>query len=134
MLGKLTKAHNNELSFEGYVKGNMLNVKRLVHITGEHPQAFKVKRIEIAADPCTVKISQKEKEKVMATSKAQSIVSSRRGSMDVSRSSIVLDNTNRVIQGEANINPENPRDPDQCENTPSPFAAEQAIITEEEIK
>ena len=134
MLGKLTKAHDNELSFEGYVKGNMLNVKRLVHITGLHPQAFKVKRIEIAADPCTVKVSQKEKEKVMATSKAQSIVSSRRGSMDVSRSSIVLDSTNRVIQGEANINPENPRDPEQCENTPSPFAAEQAIITEEEIK
>jgi hypothetical protein len=134
MLGKLSSAKNNELHFEGYVKHNLLNVKRLVHITGIYPQAFRIKRIEIAADPCSVKVSQKEKEKVMATSKAQSIMSSRRASMDVSRSSIVMDSTNRVIQGEANINPENPRDPDQCENTPSPFAAEQAVITEEEIK
>jgi hypothetical protein len=112
----------------------MLNVKRLVHITGIHPQAFKIKRIEVARDPCSVKISQKEKDKVMSTSKAQSLMSSRRGSMDASRSSIVMDSTNRVIQGEANLNQENQRDSDQCENTPSPFAAEQAIITEEEIK
>jgi hypothetical protein len=72
-------------------------VKRLVHITGLHPQAFKIKRIEIAKDPCSVKISQKEKEKVMATSKAQSLMSSRRASMDVSRTSVVMDSTNRMI-------------------------------------
>ena len=137
MLGKLTKVVQEdvkELHFEGYIRQNVLNVKRLVHITGIHPQAFKIKRIEVARDPCAVKISQKEKDKVMSTSKAQSLVSSRRNSMDVSRSSIVMDSTNRVIQGEANLTTDNPRDSEQCENTPSPFAAEQAIITEEEIK
>ena len=76
----------------------MLNVKRLIHITGIHPQAFKIKRIEIAKDPCPVKYSQKEKDRVMSTSKAQSITSSRRASMDMSRASIVLDTANRVIQ------------------------------------
>ncbi len=88
----------------------------------------------MAKDPCAVKISQKEKDKVMSTSKAQSLMSSRRGSMDASRSSIVMDSTNRVLQGEANLTHDNQRDPEQCENTPSPFAAEQAVITEEEIK
>jgi AARP2CN (NUC121) domain len=72
MLSKLTKINEEakELHFEGYIRQNILNVKRLVHITGIHPQAFKIKRIEIARDPCTVKISQKEKEKVLSTSKA----------------------------------------------------------------
>ena len=37
MLGKLTNIQGNELHFEGYMKQNMLNVKRLVHITGVHP-------------------------------------------------------------------------------------------------
>ena len=87
MLGRLTNVGKDEVTFEGYIKGNLLNVRRLVHITGVHPQAFRVRRIEIAKDPCPVKVSQKEKEKVLATSKAQSIissrVSSRRGSMDV---------------------------------------------------
>jgi sialic acid synthase SpsE len=55
----------------------MLNAKRLIHITGLNPQAFKIKRIEIAKDPCPVKVSQKEKEKILSTSKAQSIISSR---------------------------------------------------------
>jgi len=55
--------------------------------------------------------------------------------MDVSRSSIVMDSTNRVLQSEENLDPEsNARDPEQCENTPSPFAAEQTYITEEELK
>ena len=65
------------------------NLKRLVHITGVNPQAIKIKRIEIAKDPCSVKISQKEKDKVLSTSKAQSMMSSRRASMDVSRASVV---------------------------------------------
>ena len=105
MLGQLTSVTNNELSFEGYIKGNLLNVRRLIHITGIHPQAFRIKRIEIAKDPCPVKVSQKEKEKILSTSKAQSLMSSRmssrRASMDVSRtgqSAGASDNTNRVIQ------------------------------------
>jgi pre-rRNA-processing protein TSR1 len=104
MLGNMTKVNEEkrELEFEGYIRGNILNVKRLIHITGVHPQAFKVRRIEIAKDPCPVKVSQKEKEKVMATSKAQSIISSRkssrRGSMDVSRSMIPGETINKCIQ------------------------------------
>lgn len=126
MLGNLASinADKRELHFEGYIRQNILNVKRLVHLTGVFPQSFRIKRIEIAKDPCPVKISQKEKDKVMATSKAQSLMSSRRASMDVSRSSIVVDCANRVIQGDANLDRENARDPEQCENTPSPFAAE----------
>ena len=40
MLGKLTKVVQEdvkELHFEGYIRQNVLNVKRLVHITGIHP-------------------------------------------------------------------------------------------------
>ena len=51
-------------------------------------------------------------------------MSSRRASMDVSRQSVVLDSTNRVIQGDSNLDKENTRDSEQCENTPSLFAAE----------
>jgi len=42
--------------------------------------AWKIKRIELAKDPMPVKLSQKEKDKVMSTSRAQSIVSSRQSS------------------------------------------------------
>lgn len=64
-----------------------MNAKRLIHITGiNNHLAFKIKRIEIAKDPCPMKISNKEKDKIMATSKAQSIIQSkkvsRKGSMD----------------------------------------------------
>lgn len=41
-----------------------------MHITGMNPVAFKIKRIEIGKDPCPLKVSQKEKNKVMSTSKA----------------------------------------------------------------
>jgi len=54
----------------GYVKQNYLNAKRLIHITGQEKVAWKIKRIEVANDPCPVKLSNKEKEKVMSTSKA----------------------------------------------------------------
>ena len=91
MLGQVSKidAEKKEIHFEGYIRQNILNLKRLVHITGVNPQAIKIKRIEIAKDPCSVKISQKEKDKVLSTSKAQSMMSSRRASMDVSRASVV---------------------------------------------
>lgn len=114
MLGSLTNinADKRELHFEGYIRQNILNVKRLVHLTGVFPHSFRIKRIEIAKDPCPVKISQKEKDKVMATSKAQSLMSSRRASMDVSRSNIVMENANRVIQGDTNLDQENARDPE----------------------
>lgn len=66
-----------------------MNAKRLIHITGMQPLAFKISQIEIVKDPCPMKLSYKEVEKVLGTSKAQSIISSRqasrRGSLDVSR-------------------------------------------------
>ena len=67
MLGQVSKidAEKKEIHFEGYIRQNILNLKRLVHITGVNPQAIKIKRIEIAKDPCSVKISQKEKDKVL---------------------------------------------------------------------
>lgn len=71
MLGKCISLQNNEIQVEGYIRQNFLNVKRLMHITNiQEVQGFKIKRIEIAKDPCPMKISNKEKEKVMATSKA----------------------------------------------------------------
>jgi hypothetical protein len=70
MVGEVKAITDNELHVEGYIKQNFLNAKRLIHITGKTPQAFKIKRIEIGKDPYPMKISAKEKEKVMATSKA----------------------------------------------------------------
>lgn len=58
------------MHIRGYVKQNYLNAKRLIHITGQEKVAWKIKRIEVANDPCPVKLSNKEKEKVMSTSKA----------------------------------------------------------------
>jgi hypothetical protein len=52
MLGKLVSHTKSELQFEGYIRNNIINVKRLIHVTGVHPQAFKIKRIEVAKDPC----------------------------------------------------------------------------------
>lgn len=51
--------------------------------------------------------------------------------MDVSRSSVVLDTTDRVLQ---KIAEDKDRDQDQCENLPSAFCAEQTWPTEEEMK
>lgn len=70
----------DEVHIRGYIRQNYLNVKRLVHITGLPVQSWRIKRIEIAQDPTPVKLSTREKEKVMSTSRAQSIVSSRKSS------------------------------------------------------
>ena len=71
MLGQVVKAGEDEIYVEGYIRQNYLNAKRLIHITGiNNPLAFRMKRIEIIKDPCPVKVSAKEKEKVLATSKA----------------------------------------------------------------
>jgi predicted DNA-binding transcriptional regulator AlpA len=70
----------------GYIKNNFLNIKRLMHITGvSAQQGYRIKQIEISKDPCPVKLGKREVEKVMSTSKAQSIVSSRMSSRKTSR-------------------------------------------------
>ena len=80
-----------EVQLHGYIRGNTLNIKRLIHLTGISSQmAFKIKQIEIANDPCPLKLSKTEVDKVKSTSRAQSIMSSRAasrmGSMKGSRS------------------------------------------------
>jgi hypothetical protein len=85
MLGEVTHAREDEVHIKGYIKQNYLNAKRLVHITGIGKLGWKIKRIEIAQDPCPVKLTTKEKDKVLSTSKAQSIVSSRKTSRESSR-------------------------------------------------
>jgi len=80
LLGEVSHIRSDEVHIRGYVKQNFLNAKRLIHITGQEKIAWKIKRIEVATDPCPVKLSNKEKEKVMSTSRAQSIVSSRKSS------------------------------------------------------
>ena len=86
-----------EVHLLGYVRNNFLNIKRLIHLTGvTAQQGFKIKQIEIAKDPCPLKLSRSEVEKVKSTSKAQSIVSSRNasrlGSMKGSRSGSLDEN------------------------------------------
>lgn len=85
MLGEVAHVRDDEVHIKGYIRQNFLNAKRLIHITGNGKVAWKIKRIEIALDPCPVKLSHKEKEKVLATSRAQSIVSSRNSSRQSSR-------------------------------------------------
>jgi len=46
---------------EGYIRNNLLNAKRLIHITMHNPHQYRIKRIEIGKDPCPMKISHKEK-------------------------------------------------------------------------
>lgn len=70
MLGEVSYLRSDEVHIKGYVRQNYLNAKRLIHITGQDKIAWKIKRIEIATDPCPLKLSNKEKEKVMSTSKA----------------------------------------------------------------
>ena len=65
---------------KGYIRQNFLNAKRLIHLTGLPEVSWKIKRIEVAQDPCPMKLSQKEKDRVLSTSRAQSIVSSRKSS------------------------------------------------------
>ena len=60
-----------EVQLVGYIRNNYLNTKRLLHLTGiEAQQGFKIKQIEIVQDPCPLKLSKREVEKVMSTSKA----------------------------------------------------------------
>lgn len=80
MLGEVAHVREDEVHIKGYIKQNYLNAKRLIHVTGAGKLAWKIKRIEVATDPCPVKLTSKEKDKVMSTSKAQSIVSSRKSS------------------------------------------------------
>lgn len=90
MLGEVSHVREDEVHIKGYIKQNYLNAKRLIHITGIGKLAWKIKRIEVAQDPCPVKLTTKEKDKVLSTSKAQSIVSSRKSSR---RSSMDADDT-----------------------------------------
>jgi hypothetical protein len=72
MYGKVSKVDEakKQVTIEGYIRQNFLNSKRLIHITGRLPMAFKISKIELGRDPCPLKISNKEKEQVLATSKA----------------------------------------------------------------
>lgn len=139
MLGQVTNVTQNELHIDGYIKQNFLNAKRLIHITGiNNHLAFKIKRIEIAQDPCPMKISSKEKEKIMSTSKAQSIIQSKKASRKASMDDIsesasqsgAKNTAGRVIQQVL----ETERDPNQILNNPGLFCAEQTWPTEEEMK
>lgn len=85
MLGEVSHLREDEVHIKGYIRQNYLNAKRLVHLTGLPVLSWRVKRIEFASDPCPVKLSMKEKEKVLSTSRAQSIVSSRNASRQSSR-------------------------------------------------
>jgi hypothetical protein len=70
MLCEVSHVRQDEVHVKGYIKQNYLNAKRLLHLTGIPHQGWKIKRIEAAHDPCPVKLSAKEKEKVLSTSKA----------------------------------------------------------------
>jgi hypothetical protein len=146
--------NRKELVVSGYIRNNFLNIKRLVHITGlASQQGFKVKQIELNQDPCPQKLTKKEVDRVMSTSRAQSIVSSRmssrmtsrrdsrRGSFDMEEDDgqVTLANKkdaprtkdgkiiNKLQDGES-------RDSEQAEQIPDPFGAEQTYLTEEDIK
>ena len=88
-----------------------------------------------------MKLSKKEVEKVMSTSRAQSIVSSRqsskmasrRDSMDMIEDSKQIDKEERLrTKGAKIINklgPGESRDSTQMEQIPDPFGAEQTYLT-----
>ena len=85
MLGEVSHVREDEVHVKGYIRQNFLSAKRLVHLTGLPVLSWRIKRIEFASDPCPVKLSQREKDKVMSTSRATSIVSSRNASRRSSR-------------------------------------------------
>ena len=136
MLGEVSHLREDEVHIRGYIRQNYLNAKRLVHITGLPIQSWHIKRIEIATDPTPVKLSNREKEKVMSTSRAQSIVSSRKSSrrgsfdkndpMEESKDAGTLKKCVQTVTGAEG-------DDDQIENNPGLFAAEQTWPTEDEI-
>ena len=70
MLGEVSHVREDEVHIRGYIRQNYLNAKRLVHLTGIPALSWRVKRIEFAPDPCPVKLSQREKDKVLSTSRA----------------------------------------------------------------
>jgi len=98
MLGEVSHIREDEVHVRGYIRQNYLNANRLVHLTGMGKVAWRVKRIEFARDPCPMKLSTKEKDQVMSTSKAQSIVSSRNSSRRSSRRSSMDDDDMPVKQ------------------------------------
>ena len=140
MLGEVCHVREDEVHIKGYIRQNFINAKRLVHLTGLPVLSWKIKRIEFATDPCPVKLSQKEKDKVLSTSRAQSIVSSRNASREASRRSSrkgsfeemktddveeVKDETTKIkcVQ-KAKAKGDDARDDDAIVNNPGAFAAE----------
>ena len=138
MLGEVSHVRNDEVHIRGYIRQNYLNAKRLVHLTGKPALSWRIKRIEFASDPCPVKLSEREKEKVLSTSRAQSIVSSRNASRRTSRkgSHDAADDSQMVVEEvkdsstgakcvqTAKASGEDARDEDTIENNPGAFAAE----------
>ena len=70
MLGEVSHVREDEVHIKGYVRQNFLNAKRLVHLTGKPVLSWRIKRIEFTSDPCPVKLSEQEKNKVLSTSRA----------------------------------------------------------------
>lgn len=132
MLGEVSHVRNDEVHIKGYIRQNYLNAKRLVHLTGKPVLSWKIKRIEIASDPCPVKLSEREKQKVLSTSRAQSIVSSRnasrrssrKGSHDMADDSKMVEEVKDAKTGAKCIQADGERDDDTIENNPGAFAAE----------
>ena len=131
MLGEVSHVRKDEVHIKGYIRQNYLSAKRLIHITGLPVLSWKIKRIELANDPTPLKLSQKEVDKVMSTSKAQSIVSSRKTSRrtsfdgsEIMKEESKDENTGtKCVQTGVNVG-EHARDNDQVENNPGLFAAE----------
>ena len=144
MLGEVSHVREDEVHIKGYIRQNFLNAKRLVHLTGKPVLSWRIKRIEFCSDPCPMKLSEREKDKVLSTSRAQSIVSSRNSSRRSSRKGSfdemkdveeVKDSDTKIkcVQ-KAGTAGDDARDDDRIENNPGAFAAEQTWPTETEIK
>mmetsp|Transcript_35871 Transcript_35871/g.55050 ORF Transcript_35871/g.55050 Transcript_35871/m.55050 type:complete len:161 (-) Transcript_35871:1270-1752(-) len=153
MISELTKVNRSkkEIQVSGYIRNNFLNSKRLLHITGIKNQlAFKIKQIEISNDPCPMKLGKREKDRVMGTSRAQSIVSSRnasraaskkgsrKGSLDMADEESGLPAKKAVARTKGGkiinqLEEGEKVDDNQIEQVPDPFGAEQTYISEEEL-
>ena len=146
MLGEVNHVREDEVHIKGYIRQNFLSAKRLVHLTGLPVLSWRVKRIEFAQDPCPVKLSQKEKDKVLSTSRAQSIVSSRNASRQSSRrgsfdemkpdgmEEVKDKSTGAKCVQVGKSEGDQARDEDLIENDPGAFAAEQTWPTDSEIR
>ena len=136
MLSEVSHVREDEVHLKGYIRQNFLNAKRLIHLTGKPVLSWRIKRIEFASDPCPVKLSQREKDKVMSTSRAQSIVSSRNSSRRSSRKGSFDEMNPEGIEEVKDAKTgakcvqlgkdsgEDARDDDAVENNPGAFAAE----------